>query len=442
MGPETLHSDRWHRVADLHPRLRGHCVIHRHVYRGVPWYVTQDPVSGRFHRFNAAAYRIIGLMDGSRSLDEIWEIAVSELGNEVPTQDEIVQILSALHRADLLETERLPDIAEMVEREGKRRRKERLQSLKMPLSIRIPLFDPDRLLSFLAPALRPLFTRGGFVLWTLLVGWAATVAIAHGEELAGDIVDRVLATGNVLLFTLAFIVVKTCHEFGHGLAVKRWGGEVHEMGIMLLVLVPVPYVDASASAAFPERHRRMIVGAAGMMVELLLAALALFVWLHAEPGTTLRALAYDVMVVAGVSTLVFNGNPLLRFDAYYILSDLIGIPNLGQRSNQYLGYLIQRHLFRVERARSPSSGARGEAAWFVFYAIASFVYRLVVMFGIALLIAGKYFTLGLLLAIWAIIQSIVAPVFRQIRFLVANPILRERRRLGLHARHLRDLRAR
>ncbi len=427
MSLESLYSQQWYRVAGLHPRLRPHVVIHRHVYRGVPWYVTQDPVSGRFHRFNAAAYRVIGQMDGRRSLAEIWERAVETLGDEVPTQDEIVQLLASLYRADLVETEDLPDIDELFERDRKRRRKERLQAAKAPLSIRIPLFDPDRLLAALEPIARLLFSRPGFLAWIGGVVTALVLATAHIEALVGDLSDRLLSTANLPVFTLAFIFVKALHEFGHGLAVKRWGGEVHETGIMLLVLFPVPYVDASAATGFPERHRRMIVGAAGMMFELVAASLALFVWLQSEPGLA-RALAYNVMVIAGVSTVLFNGNPLLRFDGYYILADAIGIPNLGQRANQYLGYLIQRYVFGIEDARSPASGASGEAAWFVFYAVASFVYRLVVMLGIALFIASRFFTLGLLLAAWAVIQSLLLPLGRQIRFLFTSPVLRERRR--------------
>ncbi len=427
---ESLYSQQWYRVAGLHPRLRPHVVIHRHVYRGIPWYVTQDPVSGRFHRFDAAAYRVIGLMDGRLSLAEIWERVVEALGDEVPTQDEIIQLLAALHRADLVQTERLPDIDELFERERKRSRRERLQAVKAPLSIRIPLFDPDRLLEWMRPLARFLFSLPGFIAWASIVGLAAVNALGHFEALTGDVVDRVLSLGNLPAFTLAFIVVKALHEFGHALAVKRWGGEVHEMGIMLLVLFPVPYVDASAAASFPERHRRMVVGAAGMMVEVFVASLALFVWLQAEPGLV-RALAYNVMFIAGVSTVIFNGNPLLRFDGYYILADAIGIPNLGQRANRYLGYLVQRHLFRLDDARSPESGASGEAAWFVFFAIASYVYRLVVMLGIALFIAGRFFTLGAILAVWAIFQSLLLPLGRQLRFLLTSPVLRERRRFAL-----------
>jgi len=130
--------------------------------------------------------------------------------------------------------------------------------------------------------------------------------------------------------------VKALHELGHAYALKHWGGEVHELGLMFLVFLPVPYVDATGSASFGQKWQRALVGAAGIIVELLLSAIALFIWLNAEEGLV-RAFAFNVMVIGGVSTVFFNGNPLLRFDGYYILSDLVEIPNLGDRSKRYLG---------------------------------------------------------------------------------------------------------
>ena len=137
--------------------------------------------------------------------------------------------------------------------------------------------------------------------------------------------------------------MKALHECGHGFATKVLGGEVHEAGIILLALMPVPYVDASAASAFRSKGQRVLVGAGGMLVELFLASLALFVWLLVEPGPV-RAVAWNVMLIGGVSTLVFNANPLLRFDGYYILADAIDIPNLGSRANAWLGWTAERHL--------------------------------------------------------------------------------------------------
>jgi putative peptide zinc metalloprotease protein len=197
------------------------------------------------------------------------------------------------------------------------------------------------------------------------------------------------------------------------------------MGLMLLVLMPVPYVDASATTVFSRASQRAVVAAAGIMVELLLAALALFLWISLEPGLA-RDIAFNVMLIGGVSTLFFNGNPLLRFDGYYILVDAVGIPNLAPRSNQYLGYLLQRYLFGLESARSPVS-APGERAWFIGYGIAAGIYRFVLLFVIIAMIADYYLPAGVLLGAWAIANQVVMPLFKHMRRLLSQPQYRPKR---------------
>ena len=330
-----LHSPSWYRIAELRPRLRSHVRIHRHHYRGELWYVLEDRVSRKMHRVNPAGHYVIGLMNGYRSVNEIWESAVSKFGDDAPTQEEVIRLLGQLHSAEILQSEVTPDIAELLRRSRKGRRKTWVQNLLSPMAIRIPLFDPDRWLERWMPWFRPLFGVTGAVVWCVVVGMAAFSAAAHWPELTQDLSDRVLAPQNLVLLWLTFPVIKLFHEFGHACATKAWGGEVHEMGLMLLVLMPVPYVDASAATAFRETHRRAIVGAAGMIVEVFIASLALFLWLEVEPGIT-RAVLYNIMLIAGVSTVMFNGNPLLRYDGYYILSDVTQIPNLRARAQQYL----------------------------------------------------------------------------------------------------------
>ncbi len=426
---ESLFSASWYRVAHVRPRLRSHALIHRHLYRGAVWYVLQDRSSGRFHRFSPVANLVIGLMDGRRSLREIWTLACTRLGDDAPTQDEVIQVLASLHRADVLQTDAAPDIEELHERKLQHQRSKLKQYVMNPLALRIPLLDPERFLRWVNPVTGWMFGWLGALIWLLIVGWALTLGASHWDELTRGISDRLLAADNLLLIGLVFPVAKIVHEFGHALAVKARGGEVHEMGLMLLVFMPVPYVDASSSLAFRSKRARMLVGAAGMLSELLLAALAMFVWVNVEPGL-LRAMAYNVLIVAGISTLVFNANPLLRFDGYYILSDALEIPNLGQRANNYLGYLVKRHVFGVKTALAGEM-APGERPWFVFFSIASFVYRMVVMVGIALLVAQQYFVIGVLLAIWSLFGMLIQPVAKKLVYLTRSNELQGHRRQAL-----------
>ncbi len=426
---QSLFSTSWYRVAGVRPRLRNHAQIHRHVYRGGVWYVLQNHSTGKFHRFTPVANLIIGLMDGTRTLQEIWDLACARLGDEVPSQDETIKLLSDLHRADVLQSDAPPDIHELQQRRSRHARARWKQYIGNPLSLRFPLLDPDRLLRRLKPLYAPLFGWSAGLLWLATIAWAVVLIGMHWSELSSDLVDRVFSVENLLLMWLVFPLIKLLHEFGHAMATKAGGGEVHEMGLMLLVLMPVPYVDASAATAFRDKRSRMLVGAAGMLVELFIAALAVFAWVHLEPGTE-RAIAYNVILVAGVSTLLFNGNPLLRYDGYYILSDYLEIPNLGQRSNEYLGYLANRYLFGVEGGSSPVS-APGERGWFVGYSIASFFYRMFMMVSIALLVASKFFVVGVILAIWAFTSMLVLPLSKKINYLFSSPRLASHRSRAL-----------
>ena len=309
-----LHSSLWYRVAPLRPRLLARVRLHRHRYRGKRWYLLQDPASGRVHRFAPAARTVIAAMDGKRSVAELWQLAQRQLGEDAPTQDEIIQLLGQLHAGDLLSTDAAPDVLEAFERGRKQDRAKQRRSWANPMAVRIPLVDPGRFLDRYAALWRRLWGWGGALLWLAVVLPALVMLAPHWPDLTGNLSDHVLAGENLVLMALVFPVVKALHELGHATATRASGGEVHDMGVMLLVLMPVPYVDASSSSVFRSRWRRATVGAAGLLVELFVAALAFYVWLAVEPGLV-RALCFNVMVVAGLSTLVFNGNPLLRYDA-------------------------------------------------------------------------------------------------------------------------------
>jgi putative peptide zinc metalloprotease protein len=418
---KSLFSASWYRVADLKPRLRSHAQIHRQRFRGEIWYILQDHQTGRFHRLSPHANLMIALMDGRRTLAEIWDLVGSRSGDDPPTQDETIHLVAQLHSSDLLQSEMPPDFRELAERSEKQARSNMLGRIRNPLALRLPLFDPDRFLDATMPFVRPLFTIYGFLLWLGVVGTALVLAVLNWSELTQGGADRLFSAGNLLLIVSLYPLIKTLHEAGHAYAVKAFGGSVHEVGVMLLVLVPAPYVDATSSTAFREDWRRILVSGAGIMVEFFLAALAMIFWVYAEPGLA-RAAAFNVMLIGGVSTLFFNGNPLLRFDAYYILADLIQIPNLGGRANKYFFYLIQRYLLGIEAAENPAS-ARGERKWLFGYAVLAFLYRVLISLTIALLVASQLFFVGVILALFTLFNTFVQPVFKGAKFLATTPRL-------------------
>lgn len=428
MGMPLL-SNSWYRVAALRPRLRSHARLHRHRYRGEVWYLLQDPVSSQVHRFTPAARLVIAAMDGKRSVEDLWELANRHLGEEAPTQDEIINLLGQLHAADLLQSDVTPDVTEVFDRGERHEKAQRRRTYMNPMAVRIPLWDPDRFLNRIEAFTRLLWSRWGALLWLAVVVPALILLPPHWQDLTSNFSDRVLAVDNLLLLWLVFPVIKALHEFGHASATKAGGGEVHDIGLILLVLIPVPYVEASAATAFKSKYERALVGAAGMMFELFIAAVAFYLWLLVEPGVT-RAVMFNIMLVAGVSTLAFNGNPLLRYDGYYILADLIEMPNLANRSLRYWEYLIKRYAFGVHDAEQPQA-SRAEKAWFMLYGPASSIYRILVTIAIALFIAGEFFFIGVILAIWAVVAMAVVPVIKGVQHLRDSPSLRAHRRRAI-----------
>ena len=423
-----LLSNSWYRVATLKPRLRSHVRLHRHRYRGQVWYLLQDPVSNRVHRFTPGARLVIAAMDGKRSVENLWELANKRLGEEAPTQDEIINLLGQLHAADLLQSDVTPDASEAFARGEREEKALRRRSFMNPMAVRIPLWDPDVFLNRINPFINFLWSRWGALAWLAVVLPALILLPPRWSELTNNFSDRVLAVNNLMLLWLVFPLIKALHELGHATATKAGGGEIHDMGIVLLVLIPVPYVEASAATAFRSKYERAIVGAAGMLVELFIAAVAFYLWILIEPGAG-RSILFNIMLVAGVSTLIFNGNPLLRYDAYYILADLIEIPNLAKRSLSYWEYATKRYLFGMDDADRPHT-SRAEQAWFLFYGLASTVYRIMITVAIAIFIAGEFFVIGVILAIWAVAAMAVVPLVKGIQQVVGGAsVLKYRRRV-------------
>ena len=401
---------QWFRIAGLRPRLLEHIKVERHRYGRQSWYALHDRLSGRVHRVTPAAFLFAVRMDGQRTVGELWQELVHEMDADAPGQEAVLNLLVQLHGADLLAGDIPPDAAGLLTRRDRQSRATLTRNLRSPLSLQIPLIDPDALLDRLLPFVRPLLGWVGLLLWLALVVAGGVTAAQHWAELTDNVVDRVLASEGLIALVLCYPVMKVLHELGHGLMAKRFGCEVREMGIMLLVLFPIPYVDASNSAALPSKWQRAAVAAAGIVVELGLAAGAALVWAAAEPGM-LRAVAFNIMLIGGVSTVLVNGNPLLRFDGYYVLADIIAVPNLALRGMRYLGYVVNRYVFGVHGLpRFPASGY--ERAAMLLYTPVSWVYRMVMLTSVALFVATNYFAAGMAMAAVTAVMGVLWPLLK------------------------------
>jgi len=424
MAASSTFSESWHRVANQRLCLRRGVNIRRQNHRGERWFIAENPLSNDFFRLSPAAYAFLCRLDAKRTVDEVWRECLEKVPDEALSQEETLNLLAQLYFANLLQYDAAANSAALFDRYRKRRQREWRARFLNVMFMRFPLLDPDRFLVRTLPVVGRLISPIGAVLWLAVVGMALKVVFDNWESLQTQS-QGVLSPGNLPLLYLGLIVIKTLHEFGHAYFTRKFGGEVHVMGVLLMIFTPVPYMDASSSWAFRSRAQRLLVGGAGMIVEVFFAALAAFVWANTGPGTV-NSLAYNIMFVGSVSTLLFNANPLLRFDGYYMLSDLLEIPNLSQRANQHLRHICERWLFGLKKSESPAT-SRGEAVWFVFFGIASGIYRVIIFGGILLLVADHFFLIGIVMAIACFVSWITVPTGKFIYYLAANPKLERNR---------------
>lgn len=418
-------SESWYRVAELRAKLRSSAQIYRQFYRGERWYVVRDPAGNQFHRLSDAAYRFVGLLDGRRTVGEAWELVGGQLADDAPTQPEVIQILSQLYSANLLEADISPDATVLLRRHKQLQKRQMQGRLMNVLFPRIPLWDPDRFLQRWMPVMRPLLSKFGAILWLVAVAAGLFVLTSRGWDRLFASTRSATDPGNWFFLWVTFVLIKFIHECGHAFVCRRFGGEVHEMGIMFLVFIPTPYVDASSAWAFASRWQRMFVGGAGMVFELFVASIMAFVWANTNEMSLWNQLAFNAMLIASVTTIIFNANPLLRYDGYYMLSDWLEIPNLQQRSTEYALGLIKRHIFGVKLQQPLPPPA--QRAWMLTYAIFSSIYRIFVGIAIILFVAFKVPVLGVLMAIGGVITWLVMPVVKLGRYLMLEPELHRKR---------------
>ncbi len=426
----SVFSSQWYRVAGLHPSLRPHLRVTRQIHRREVWYVLADPLTGRFHRMNAAAYAFVGRCDGRHSVEALSAALLAEAPDEALTQDEIVRLLVQLNQRGLIHCELTPDVVAIFQRERQASRQQRRLGVN-PLAFRIRLGDPSALLARFDPWLEWLVSGWMLLFLAALIAGGGLVAAMESDRLAADVHTWMATPRFLLIAWLLYPLIKAVHELAHGLVVRRHGGEVHQVGVSLLLLTPAPFVDASAASAFREASNRLAVSAAGILVELAIAGAALMLWALVEPGLV-RDVCLVAAVIGGVSTVLFNGNPLLRFDGYYMLCDAFDLPNLATRSTAFWRYLLLGRVLGLADVASPEPG-RGERLWLLCYAPASWLYRAGLAVAIVGWIGSWSMVLGGLAAVVMLGTLLVMPVLGFWRRLLRLSLPDAQRRRALRA---------
>jgi putative peptide zinc metalloprotease protein len=353
-------------------------------YQGRLYWVVKDPVALQYFRFEEEEFALLGMLDGESSLEDIAARFEAEFPPQIIRTEEIQQFIGTLHRSGLVIADAPGQGEQLLERRTERKNKELAGKFTNVLSMRFKGIDPDWLLTWLltfAPV-RWFFSTSGLVFCSLLVAAAGTLVLVEFDVFRSKLpsFDTFFAAQNWMLIGSVVVVTKGLHEFGHGLSCKRLQGECHEMGVMLLVFMPCPYCNVSDSWMLPNRWHRAAIGAAGMYVEVVLASICTFIWWFTEPGL-LNYICLYVMFVSSVSTVLFNANPLMRYDGYYILSDLLEIPNLRQKASTILSRKLGKWCLGLEEPEDSFLPRKNQ--WlFAIFTVSAAVYRWVLVFSI------------------------------------------------------------
>ena len=402
-------------------KRRGDLVTNRQVYQGQAWWVVKDPISLSYYRFRPEEYALLDMLDGQTSLETLKDQFEAKFPPRRITLEELSRFIATLHRSGLVIGDRPGQGPQLFERRRQRIWREWMAWLANIMSMRFRGIDPDRLLERLDPWFGWLFAPPAIAAALVFVASALLLVLVNFDVFRAKLPEfhQFFAAGNWLYLAVALGVTKILHEFGHGLSCKHYGGECHEMGMMLLVFTPCLYCDVSDSWMLPNKWKRAAIGAAGMYVEVIIASIATYLWWNSHPGV-FNQLCLDVMFVSSVSTILFNANPLLRYDGYYILSDVLEIPNLRQKANTILQRLASRWCLGIKQQDDPFLPQRN-LGLFALYAVASSVYGWIVTASIFLFVWNVFKpyrleVLGQILALGAVWGLVIRPLQGIIKF--------------------------
>jgi len=393
------------------PKLRRELAFRPQSFGGEACYVVEDPVSSRFFRIGVDEYAFISLLDGAMTVGEALGATVKARPDCGFTPPDALAICQWVVRNGLAH-DGSEDIGSAPSRGGSVRPSQRRGARLTALSVQIPLFRPDRLFTGLRFWLGWCFSFPAVLAWLLVLGCAVCDLIVHADRVAGSS-STILAPHNWIWLGAAWIALKVIHECGHGIACKRLGGEVREAGVVFVLFAPLAYVDVTSSWRLRSKWARIQVAAAGMYVELFVAAVAMLLWSRTAPGV-LNQFCFNVMMTASVMTVLFNANPLMRFDGYYMLSDFLELPNLYALGQRYVSCFTRRHLFGMRSAGPDLHGLRSMLVR--FYGFASLFWRNCVFVGLVLTAATLLQGAGIVLSVVAVSFWIVVMGRRALRF--------------------------
>lgn len=422
-------NDRRQSPDALKLRLRNDLEFYPQRCRARNVWVIKDPVSLQYFQFREPEFEILRWLDGKSSLQQIKRRFEDRFAPQRMTVARIHAFAVDAHRSGLVVSDTTGQGEQLLARHDRRRSDWWIATFSNPLAIRFRGIDPQPLIDWLYPRVRWMFSAWWVAACLVTVLLALATVIAGWQTFLTRLpeLDSLLSARNLIWLAVALGLTKFLHEFGHALTCKHFGCQCHELGVMLLVLTPCLYCNVTDSWKLSNRWQRVAITAAGIYVEIVLAAVCSLLWWFSQPGL-FNTICLNVMVVCSVGTLLLNGNPLLRYDGYYILSDIMETPNLWQDSRARLHQTVSRFFWGFDSTGSVST--RNRSGWLLAYAIGSASYRTVVVASVLYLVYRVLTPHGLLivaevLAATVVVGMIMVPA-KSVWRTLASPIMRKR----------------
>ena len=389
-------------------KLRDDVFVWPETYGDKTWYHLELTERGRFFRVGLAEYTFLSLLDGDTSLAGAISLTARVLGPDAFTQEQALSLVRWLTEANVIES--LDDAPRIADADANTKLSKLADKLN-PFWLKVPLTNPDRWIGRLLPWLGWIHSAPFLVLASVMWIVALTCLSSRWNEFAASS-QSVLAPSNWLYLTGAWIVLKVAHETSHAIACRRSGGSVRETGLIFILLAPVAYVDVTSSLRFRSKWQRIQTAAAGMLVELTLASLAVFAWCQTS-SPELKHVLFNVIFMASLTTLLFNANPLMKFDGYYILSDWLEIPNLAASGQQACQTLIRKWCLGLPTSPTRETGLR--ARLILIYGLAAFLWRIAVCVSLTIGASVLWHGLGAVLAIGGVLVWLGRPLLASVK---------------------------
>jgi len=424
----NIFSEDWYKVSELNIGLLYTIDIHKQYHRGRLWYVIHEKYNNKYFRITPESYKFLMVLTPKKTVNEVWENYLEKFPEITPSQDELIQLLSQLHQFNILFYKNRPKNEHIFDRHVKKKKSELKNKFISFMYIKIPLFDPEEYLEKFKELIGLIFNIKTLVIWFIVVLFGIKTFFENYHNFSSES-EGMLSPSNIIYLYISLVILKILHEFGHSMMTKKFGGEVHAMGVMFIIFTPLPYMDASSSWSFRNKWHRVFVGFAGMLVELFVAAIAAIIWANTGAGLV-HALAFNMMVIGSVSSLLFNGNPLLKFDSYYMLSDYLEIPNLQKRSKDIFYYIAEKYIFKIESSFAYFTTVK-ENILLMLYGISSLMYRFFVTLVIAMFVSDEFFAIGVIVVLMSVYMWILKPFYTFIKYLFTSSKLYKNRKYAV-----------